>query len=85
MTRQSVRGLAKRSCVLDRWSTIGRETGCPFLLIALWGTLYQAPHPVMVLTSDIPMDRKSERIAGTALPPVAAKPNQRLICARIAP
>jgi hypothetical protein len=85
MIRQSVSGLAIRPCILDSWSAIGRKTGCHFLLFALWGTLYQAPHPVMVLTSDIPMDRKSWGIAGTALPPVAAKPNQRLICARTAP
>jgi hypothetical protein len=44
----------------DIWSASGRKTGSHFLLIALWGTFYQAPHPVIVLTSDIPTDRKSD-------------------------
>jgi hypothetical protein len=82
MIHQSVGGLAIRSRVLNIGSAIGRKTGSHFTADRALGTFYQAPHPVIVLISDIPMDRKSDGLPERRFRLSQPNPNQRVICAR---
>jgi hypothetical protein len=46
MIRQSVSGLAARSCAFMNWSATGRKTGTHFLLVALaLSGRFAAPEP----------------------------------------